>query len=132
MFSSGGNEQRASPPVCLRGEMLMIKGVPSECCDLASRLTVISVSQGPFVINPEHTCRGEADRCHAPPDPLGLMSDFSEVVNQGATKPATDERADSDGQEREAHVSALLSGRREARNVFVVTRRQNDFTERQH
>src|SRR5208282_3884685 len=112
--------------------MLMIKGVSSGCCDLASRLTVISVSQDPFVINPEHPCRGQPDRRHAPPDPLRVMSDFSEVVNQRAAKPATDERANSDGQEREAHVSALLSGRREPRNVFVVTRRQNDFAERQH
>src|ERR1039458_5830560 len=114
MFSSRCSD------ACLRrsghGEMLMIKGVSSGCCDLASLLNVIGVSQGPFVINPEHTCRGQADRRHAPPDALRVMSDFSEVVNKRAAKPTTDERANSDRQEGEAHVSALLSGRREARN----------------
>src|ERR1022692_718137 len=108
MFSSRCSD------ACLRrsghGEMLRIKGVSSGCCDLASRLTVIGVSQGPFVINPEHTCRGQPDRRHAPPDALRVMSDFSEVVNQRAAKPTTDEPANFDTQAGAAHVRVPAAG----------------------
>src|SRR5271156_224285 len=85
-----------------------------------------------LVINPQQYRRDESDHSDAPPDPLRLVSDFSEVMNQRAAKPASDQRSDSDGQKRESHVSALLSGRSEPRNVFVVTRSLNDFAERKH
>src|SRR5208282_1295620 len=69
---------------------------------------------------------------HGPPDPRRLMRDLSEMVNQRAAKPAADQRSDSDRQEGETHVRALLPGRSEARNVFVVARRLNDLAKRQH
>src|ERR1700686_1001732 len=65
-----------------------------------------------LVINPKQRRGGDADRRNAKPDPLRLMSDFTEVMNQHAAIPATDQRSNSDGQKCEAHVSALLSGRR--------------------
>jgi len=52
---------------------------------------------------------------------------FAEMVHDAAAKPASNQRTDADGQESEPHVSALLAGRGEARNVLVIARLVNDF-----
>ena len=60
----------------------------------------------------------------------GWCVDLAEVMNQFSSKPASDERADSDRQKSESHVCALLAGRRQAGNVFVVARRLDDLAQR--
>src|ERR1700682_1792773 len=69
-----------------------------------------------LVINPKQRRGGDADRRNAKPDPLRLGLAPAEVMNKHAAIPAADQRSNSDGQEREAHVSALLPGRREPRD----------------
>ena len=54
----------------------------------------------------------------------------AEVLDEIAAERAGDEIADGDGQKCVAHVEALLAGRGEARDVFVVTRDLRDFAER--
>src|SRR5438270_377995 len=61
-----------------------------------------------------------------------MMGDLAEVMHHFAAEPAADQRTDSQGQEREAHVRALLPRRCQARNVFVVARLVNDLAQSQH
>src|SRR6266404_9772843 len=46
-----------------------------------------------------------------------------------AAEPSTEDRTDSDGEKGKAHVSALLSGGRKLRDVFVILWRLGDFAE---
>src|ERR1700737_2019834 len=85
-----------------------------------------------FVVNPQRRCSGRADGSHSPPDALRLLRDLPEVVDEHAAEPAPDERTDSDGQKRKAHICALLTRRREAGNIFVVARLLRDLAEREN
>src|SRR6266571_129627 len=79
------------------------------------------------VVNPQQKNGKKADGGNHPPDTLGLVRHFAELMHDAATEPAAEERADADGKKRKAHISALLAGGRQARNVFVVARRLNHF-----
>ena len=57
------------------------------------------------------------------------MFDLGVVVHDAAAEPAAEEGADAEREEGESHVGALLAGRGEAGNVFVVARLMNDFAE---
>src|SRR5689334_6867380 len=73
-----------------------------------------------LVIDPEQSRGEHANSGHCPPNSIWLVRNFAEMMQQHAAQPSADERADADRQKRKSHVSALLSGGREARNVFVV------------
>src|SRR5579872_2846411 len=94
-------------------------------------LLAVSCSHG-FVVDPE--CHG---RCHTnggdgPPDAGWLVCDLSEVMGQRASKPAADQRSETDGKKRKAHVRALLSFGGEAGNVIVIRWLLRDFSQREH
>ena len=57
------------------------------------------------------------------------MGDFAEVMYELSSKYAGCKRANSDGEEGETHVCALLSWRSEPGDVFVVARRLRDFAQ---
>src|SRR6202044_1255613 len=81
------------------------------------------------VINPQQRSGDDADAGDDPPHACGLVRDFSEMVDERSAEPAADQRTDSDRQERESHIRALLPGRREPRDVFVVARLLDDFAQ---
>ncbi len=60
------------------------------------------------------------------------MRDLSEMMDKRSAEPAANQRADSDGQKRKAHVRALLARRRKAGNIFVVARLLDDLAQRQN
>src|ERR1700733_10946837 len=82
-----------------------------------------------FIIDPEQRSGKDAHRSHTPPDPLGLMHNLSEMMEQRSAKPSADQRPDSDGQKRKSHIGALLSRRGEPGNIFVVARLLDDLAE---
>src|ERR1700733_9875773 len=82
----------------------------------------ISSNSKKSVIHPKQRSSCYADGGHNPPDPFRLMRNFSEVMHQCAAEPPTNQRSDSDRQKRKTHISALLSGRRKQRDVFVIAR----------
>ena len=57
------------------------------------------------------------------------MRDFAEMVQQFARNPASHQRSNPDGQERESHIRPLLPRRREPRDVFIIARRVNDLAQ---
>ena len=61
-----------------------------------------------------------------------MVGDFAEVVHHRAAEPAPYQRADSNRKKCEAHVRALLSGRRKTRDVCVIGRLLNDFADGKH
>src|SRR5580704_9481084 len=75
----------------------------------------------------DHEQSGEnADAENYPPHALGGWR-RAEMLDEVSAERAGDEIADGDWQKRVAHVEALLAGRGEARDIFVVTRDLRDF-----
>ena len=56
-----------------------------------------------------------------------MAHDFAEVMHDSAAEPSANQGTDANGEECKAHVGALLAGRRETRNIFVVARCLNHF-----
>ena len=63
------------------------------------------------VIQPHQQRCANPDSRDGPPHLCGALHDFPEVMHQPAAEPSSDERSDSDGHEREAHVRSLLARR---------------------
>src|SRR5579864_4351163 len=81
-------------------------------------LAQVSLGLHSLVVNPKQGGGGDTDGGDRPPDALRFVLDFAEVVHEPASEASTDQRAYPDGQECEAHIRALLSRRRESRDVF--------------
>ena len=58
-----------------------------------------------------------------------MLEFLPKIVKDFSPKPAAYERTDAKRKEGETHIGALLPGRSEARDIFVVARLVDDFTE---
>src|SRR3954471_10010045 len=76
-------------------------------------------------------CR-QAYRHDHKPYHLRLMQLLTIMLKQPATQRTAYQRANADRQERKSHVSALLPGRRQARDVVVIRWLLGDLTQRHH
>ncbi len=59
------------------------------------------------------------------------MKNLAKIMNQISAQLAADQIADGNGKKSIAHVSALLPGRRQSGDIFVISSRLSDFAKRQ-
>src|ERR1700682_1764245 len=73
------------------------------------------------IIEPHQQSRRETDPGNYPPHASGLVLHFTEIMEQATREDSANEISDSNGQKGVAHKHAFLAGRRQTRNVFVIT-----------
>src|SRR5579863_333742 len=67
------------------------------------------------VVDPQQKSSQHSDPNHCPPHHLRTVQFFAEVMHQPPAEFTRDERSDTQRQERESHVRALLTGGRQPR-----------------
>src|SRR5437016_4780668 len=82
-----------------------------------------------FVVNPKCQRSGNSQSRYRQPHPSRLMCNFSEMVQECPSEPATNQRANPNRQKRKTHIRALLARRCQAGDVFVISRGLGDFAE---